>query len=121
MENILKVNEETMTVSARDLYESVTEGKERFSKWFNRQLQFGFEEGVDYSSPYQKVRVQMEGSREIERTVDDYDLSIDMAKEICMVQKNEKSRRVRKQLIELEKAWNSPEIKTSYWRMTTSA
>ena len=106
---IIKVDFENETVSARDLYESVNNGKERFSKWFERQLQYGFVEGEDYSNPFQKVRVQKEGNRNVEREVEDYDLSIDMAKQICMVQKTDKAKQVRQYLIQLEKAWNSPE------------
>lgn len=108
-DEIIKVNFENETVSARDLYESVNNGKERFSKWFERQLQYGFVEGEDYSNPFQKVRVQKEGNRNVEREVEDYDLSIDMAKQICMVQKTDKAKQVRQYLIQLEKAWNSPE------------
>ena len=107
---IIKVNFENETVSARDLYESVNNGKERFSKWFERQLQYGFVEGEDYSNPFQKVRVQKEGNRNVEREVEDYNLSIDMAKQICMVQKTDKAKQVRQYLIQLEKAWNSPEV-----------
>ena len=108
-DEIIKVNFVNETVSARDLYESVNNGKERFSKWFERQLQYGFVEGEDYSNPFQKVRVQKEGKRNVEREVEDYDLSIDMAKQICMVQKTDKAKQVRQYLIQLEKAWNSPE------------
>ncbi len=109
MNEIIKVNFENETVSARDLYESVNNRKERFSKWFDRQLQYGFVEGEDYSNPFQKVRVQKEGNRNVEREIEDYDLSIDMAKQICMVQKTDKAKKVRQYLIKLEKAWNSPE------------
>lgn len=109
MNEIIAVNYDNETVSARDLYDAVNDGKERFSKWFNRQLQFGFVIGEDYSNPFQKVRVQTEGKRTVEREVEDYDLSIDMAKHICMVQKTDKAKQVRQQLIELEKAWNTPE------------
>lgn len=109
MNEIIKVNVENETVSARDLYESVNNGKERFSKWFERQLQYGFIQGEDYSNPFQKVRVHKEGNRSVEREVEDYDLSIDMAKQICMVQKTDKAKQVRQYLIKLEKAWNSPE------------
>ena len=109
MEELIKVDYEKETVSARDLYDAVNDGKERFSKWFSRQLQFGFEVGSDYSNPYQKVRVQKEGKRNVERQVEDYDLSIDMAKHICMIQKTERAKLIRQQLIEIEKAWNTPE------------
>lgn len=109
MDSLITINYENGTISARDLYDCVNEGKERFSKWFSRQLQFGFSVGDDYSNPYQKVRVQKEGKRMVEREVEDYDLSIDMAKHICMVQKTERAKQIRQQLINLEKAWNSPE------------
>lgn len=45
----------------------------------------------------------------VTRTVDDAVLSIDMAKEICMLQRNEKGKIARQYFLELEKAWNSPE------------
>src|SRR5574344_1515652 len=107
MNEIINVNLDTETVSARDLYEAVGNGTERFSKWFDRQLQFGFIDGEDYKSgAYQKVRSNQYGG---EKEVDDYDLSIDMAKQICMIQRTDKSRKIRQQLIDLEKAWNTPE------------
>ena len=72
-------------------------------------MQFGFVEGEDYSNPLKVLRVQIEGNREVQREIDDYNLSVDMAKQICMVQKNDKARAVRQYLIDLEKAWNTPE------------
>lgn len=108
MEEIVKVDFDSQTVSARDLYESVG-STERFSSWFERQLQFGFIENEDYSNPLKVLRVQMEGYREVQREVEDYNLSIDMAKQICMIQKNERAREIRQYLINLEKAWNTPE------------
>lgn len=107
MNEIINVNLDTETVSARDLYEAVGNGTERFSKWFERQLQFGFVDGEDYKSGvYQKVRSNQYGG---EKEVDDYNLSIDMTKQICMVQKTEKAKEIRQYLITLEKAWNTPE------------
>lgn len=110
MNEIIKVNYETEqpTVSARDLYEKVGT-TERFSSWFERQLQFGFEQGKDYSNPQKVLRVQIEGNREIQREVEDYDLTIEMAKEVCMIQKNESAREIRKYLIKINDAWNTPE------------
>lgn len=39
----------------------------------------------------------------------DYEIAIDMAKEICMIQRTEKGRQYRKYFLALEKAWNTPE------------
>lgn len=99
--NELTINNETQTISARSLYESVG-STERFSTWFERQLQYGFTEGEDFTGckTFNTLARQ---------ELQDYNISIDMAKEICMVQRNEKAREVRKYLIDLEKAWNTPE------------
>ena len=114
MDEIIKVNMETETVSARELYDIVsddggTKGTERFSKWFERYCSYGFREGYDFSSPYKKVRVQYEGERSVSREVEDYDLSMEMAKQICMLQRSEKGMELRQYFIDLEKAWNTPE------------
>lgn len=56
-----------------------------------------------------KVRVQIEGNREVSREVEDYDLSVDMAKQICMLQRTDKGMQIRQYFLDLEKAWNTPE------------
>lgn len=98
---LLRFNYETQTVSARDLYEAVG-STERFSTWFERQLQYGFRENEDYTGckTFNTLARQ---------ELQDYNLTIDMAKEICMVQKNDRAREVRLYLINIEKAWNTPE------------
>lgn len=99
----LKINYETEqpTVSARALFEGL-EISERFSKWFDRMSGYGFEIMADYT-PYQMVHPQ--NHQEIE----DYKLSIDMAKQICMIQRSEKGKQYRQYFLDLEKAWNTPE------------
>ena len=116
MEEIIKINydAEQPTVSARDLYDLLSSegglsGTERFSKWFDRYIKYGFRERVDYSTPYKKVRVQIEGNREVSREVEDYDLSVDMAKQICMLQRTDKGMQIRQYFLDLEKALNTPE------------
>lgn len=116
MNELIKVNYETEqpTVSARDLYDLLSSqggltGTERFSKWFERYIKYGFKENIDFSTPYKKVRVQIEGKREVAREIEDYDLSIDMAKQICMLQRTEIGMKVRQYFLDLEKAWNTPE------------
>lgn len=114
MNELITVNFDTQTVSARDLYDLLSQedgvkGTERFSKWFERYSGYGFVQGVDFSTPNKKVRVQIEGTREVQREVDDIDMSVDMAKQICMLQRTEKGKEIRQYLIDLEKAWNTPE------------
>nr|WP_288978071.1 phage antirepressor KilAC domain-containing protein [uncultured Blautia sp.] len=116
MSELINVNYETEqpTVSARDLYDLLSSenglsGTERFSKWFERYTGYGFRENTDYSTPYKKVRVQIEGKREVAREVEDYDLSVDMAKQICMLQRTDKGMEIRQYFLDLEKAWNTPE------------
>lgn len=107
MNELITVNFDTQTVSARELHKTVG-STERFSSWFERQLQFGFVENEDYTTVKVLTEVQNNGGVQ-ERELVDHNLSVDMAKHICMVQKNEKARKVRQYLIDLEKAWNTPE------------
>ena len=101
MNELILVNVDNQTVSARELHKKVG-STERFSSWFERQLQFGFVENEDYTGC---KKFNTLANQELQ----DYELSVDMAKHICMVQKNEKAREVRQYLIDLEKAWNTPE------------
>lgn len=110
MNELLKIdtsNSERITVSARDLYEFL-EATERFNSWFERMTQYGLTEGEDFN-PLKSLRVQTEGNREVQREVDDYQLTIDTAKQIAMLQRNEKGTQARKYFIQVENAWNSPE------------
>ena len=110
MNELLKIdtsNAERITVSARDLYEFL-EATERFNSWFERMTQYGLTEGEDFN-PLKSLRVQTEGNREVQREVDDYQLTIDTAKQIAMLQRNEKGTQARKYFIQVENAWNSPE------------
>lgn len=103
MNEIVKVNydNEQPTVSARELHNGL-EVSERFQSWFNRQLQYGFEESSDYV-----------GCKEFntlaKQELQDYQISIDMAKQICMLQRSDKGRQYRQYFLDLEKAWNTPE------------
>lgn len=101
MNEIITVNTDTQTVSARELHK-VVGSTERFSSWFTRQLQFGFEENTDYKGC---KKFNTLANQELQ----DYEMSIDMAKHICMVQRTDKAKEVRQYLIDLEKAWNTPE------------
>ena len=116
MDEIVKINYKAgqPTVSARELYKALSRegglaGTERFSKWFKRYAGYGFKENEDYSPPHKTIWVQMEGGREVFRWLEDYDLTIEMAKQICMLQRTEFGRKCRQYFIDLQKSWNSPE------------
>lgn len=105
MNDLIQVNfqEEYPTVSARDLYDGLGINTQ-FRHWFPRMCSYGFNEHSDFERVYQK-RPTLGGVQ----TVVDYQISIDMAKHICMIQRNEKGRLYRQYFLELEKAWHSPE------------
>ncbi len=109
MNEIVKVNydNDNITVSARELHEFL-EVKTEYKDWFPRMCEYGFAKGQDFN-PLKIERVQFEGNRQVKRTVDDAEITIDMAKELCMLQRNEKGKQARQYFIQLEKDWNSPE------------
>lgn len=101
-------NSERPTVSGRDLH-MLLEVETPYHKWFPRMCEYGFTESIDFNTD-KNVRVQIEGNREVSREVTDHQLTIEMAKEICMLQRNEKGKQIRQYFIQLETAWNTPEM-----------
>ena len=107
MSNLINIDMDTQTVSARELHEKLNIGT-AFKDWFPRMAEYGFVDGADFNM-LKIERFQMEGSREVRREVTDYNISVDMAKQICMIQRTPEGKAVRQYLIDLEKAWNTPE------------
>ena len=95
------------TVSARELHNFLAVDTE-FRHWFPRMCEYGFTEGTDFN-PFKNDRVQEEGGRLVTRTIDDAQLTLDMAKELCMIQRTERGKQARQYFIEIEKRWNDPE------------
>ena len=100
-------NGDKLTLSARELHKELNIAG-RFSRWFEQMSEYGFEENVDYTSVQNCTEVQNNGGIQV-RELQDYQITLDMAKEIAILQRNEKGKEIRRKLIELEKAWNSPE------------
>lgn len=103
MNELITVNFDTKTVSARELHNALGIEK-RFSAWFETNSQ-GFVEGEDFTSVLSGTVVNNGAKRELQ----DYDLSVDMAKHICLMSRTEKGKQCRQYLIDLEKVWNTPE------------
>ena len=94
-------NADRPTVMGRDLHKAL-EVETRYNDWFKRMCEYGFSENEDFYSILSKTH---EGGR----PSTDHQLTIEMAKEICMIQRTEKGKQCRRYFIEVEKAWNNPE------------
>jgi len=90
-------------VSGRELHQFLEIGTE-YKKWFTRMLDYGFVEGSDYVRVTQKCPT-LGG----DQNMTNHHVKIDMAKEIAMLQRNDKGKQARQYFIHLEKLWNSPE------------
>lgn len=103
MDELIKIttNEEGQRlVSARELHKGL-EIKTRFSIWFSRMIEYGFEENIDYIMDVQK-RTTNNPKNPITEFVD-YIITLDMAKEISMIQRSELGKQFRQYFIECEK------------------
>jgi anti-repressor protein len=105
MNELIKVDysKEQPTVSGRDLHQFL-EVETRYNDWFKRMCEYGFSENVDFYSILSKTQGQ--GGR----PSTDHQLTIPMAKELCMIQRTEKGKIARHYFLSIEKAWNTPEM-----------
>ena len=103
MNELIKVDysKERPTISGRELHEAL-EVKTAYKDWFPRMCEYGFVEGTDFSS----FLSESTGGR----PATDHQLTIPMAKEICMLQRNKKGKQFRQYFISIEEKWNSPEM-----------
>ena len=94
------------TVNARELHEFL-EVKSKFADWFkNRVSEFGFVENSDFVSV---SKILESGGRSIE-----YHISIDMAKELSMLERNDKGKQARLYFIECERIAKSKQVPQSF-------
>lgn len=91
-------------MSARELHKFL-DVETPYHKWFPRMAEYGFIENSDYLV----TDIFVPNSNGGKQTQIDHQLTIEMGKEIAMLQRNEKGKQARTYFIELEKAWNTPE------------
>ena len=93
-------------VSGRELHERL--GIETpYHIWFPRMCEYGFEAGKDFQT--MNKNVQRADGTIMPKQQTDHQLTLSMAKELCMIQRTEQGREVRRYLIRVEEAWNSPD------------
>ena len=102
MNELICVNYENdnPTVLGRNLHETL-EVKTAYKDWFPRMCEYGFEDGKDFCS----ILSESTGGR----PATDHQLTIDMAKQICMIQRTDKGKQCREYFLNVEKQWNIPE------------
>lgn len=108
MNEIININysSDRPTVLGRELHDML-EVKTPYAKWFSRMCEYGFTDGTDYVTVDKKV-LRADGA-EMPQTQSDHQLTIPMAKEICMLQRTERGKECRQYFIKIEEQWNSPD------------
>ena len=106
----VEVKDDVQVVSARELYKGL-EIAQRFSRWVSNNWDM-FEEGIDFNKCTSSTVVNNGAVREL----DDYAITIDMAKQLAMMVRTEKGKEYRKYFLELERKWNDPQevVKRGY-------
>lgn len=111
MEEIIKINQNEQgeaQVSARELHKELGV-KKRFSAWFEQYQQM-YVEGTDFTSVLSGTVVNNGAVRRLQ----DYSLSVDMAKNVAMMSKTEKSQKIRDYFIQVEKRYKELASDPSY-------
>lgn len=106
----IKVENDQQLLSARDLHKGLGL-KKQFTDWVKQNFK-DFEENTDFVFTPQSVNMPNGGTKQIK----DYFLTIDMAKQLCLMSRTEKGKQYRKYLIEVERKWNDPQevVKRGY-------
>jgi anti-repressor protein len=99
----INFDSERPTVNGRELHAALGIST-KYADWFPRMCEYGFSEDIDYFSKMRNRSDGLPGKRSIH-----HQLTIAMAKELCMLQRSEIGREFRQYFIKIEEAWNSPE------------
>lgn len=105
MDELIRINfdSDCPTVSGRELHDALGINT-KYVDWFSRMCEYGFVETQDY---FPILRNRSDGLPG--KPMTDHQLTIDMAKQLCMIQRTEIGRQFRQYFIKVEESWNSPE------------
>lgn len=106
MEELIKTfkqNDGSVAVDGRDLHEFL-EVRERYTDWFRDMVKYGFTENVDFVGFTEKTTKPQGG-----RPQTNHALTLDMAKELSMIQRTPKGKRAREYFIHMEKQAQLPQ------------
>lgn len=98
-------NDGIQAVMGRDLH-AFLEVQSHYKDWMPRMIAYGFEEGKDYLLKNERVQ----DSLGRERDAIGHIISLDMAKEISMIQRTDKGKQARQYFIDCEKRANAPQV-----------
>ena len=106
MNELIQINYENdkPVVNGRDLHRAL-QINTKYADWFKRMCEYGFIEGRDYKTCFSNLGSEIHGGQ----NKVDHQISIGMAKQLCMIQRTEIGRKFREYFIKIEEAWNSPE------------
>ena len=107
MNELVKINYsggDRPTVSGRELHRALQIGT-KYADWFKRMCDYGFAESIDFTTCFSNLGSEMHGGQ----NKVDHQLTINMAKELCMIQRSDIGKRVRQYFLQVEAAWNSPD------------
>lgn len=108
MNELIKINYDSdrPTVLGRDLHKTLGV-KTPYTQWFDRMKEYGFTENTDFATFHKNV-IRTDGSK-MPNDLTDHQLTIEMAKEICMIQRSEKGKQCRQYFIAVEEQFNNPQ------------
>lgn len=106
MTELIKINydNDRPTVLGRDLHKALGVNT-KYADWFCRMCEYGFAENVDY---IRFSNLSSENQRGGQNKID-HQLALEMAKEICMIQRSEKGKQCRQYFIAVEEQFNNPQ------------
>ncbi|MDS1015244.1 antA/AntB antirepressor family protein [Lentilactobacillus buchneri] len=100
MEELIKTFKQkdgSVAVDGRDLHDFL-EVDTQYTKWIDRMIEYGFTENVDFTSFSQKSLKPSGGRPQVNHA-----LTLDMAKELSMIQRTKKGKQARQYFISMEK------------------